>query len=105
MERILAYSAKWDWKDPEPRPDILPLDWKTVEGTPGEGELKKILVVRPAFLTDGECKAELKKSYRAKEGDVISGYSISRKDVAHFIVEGALEDWEKWENKYMTIAY
>ncbi|KAJ3532598.1 hypothetical protein NM688_g7397 [Phlebia brevispora] len=102
MERVLAYCAAWDWKDHEPRPNVLPSDWKTVPGTPKEGELKKLLVIRPALLTDGECKGDVatsatkKAPYRVGEGDLDNnGYTISRKDVAHFIVEGALQNWEQ----------
>ena len=99
---------RWEWKDKEPLPEILPPDWTTVAGTPGEGELKKVLVIRPAFLTDGECKSDKKnkRAYRVGEGDLDNnGYSVSRKDVAHFIVEGALEDWDSYQNKCVTIAY
>lgn len=112
VERILAHCAGWKWKDAQPRPDILPLDWKTVAGTPEEGELKKILAVRPALLTSDECRGDkaTRKAghapYRVGEGDLDNnGYTVSRRDVAHFIVEGALEDWERWENKITTIAY
>lgn len=111
MERAIAHFAGWDWEDPEPRAEILPTNWRDVPGTPQEGELRRVLVVRAAFLMDGECKGDVarngghKPPYRIGKGDVDSGYSVSRKDVAHFIVEGALTDWKRWENCYMSIAY
>jgi len=39
-----------------------------------------------------------------KEGD-IGGYVVSRKDVAHFLVEGVLAEWKKWEGKCLSVAY
>lgn len=112
MERVMAYAAGWDWQDPEPKTDVLPAGWRTAEGMPEAGGLKHGLVIRAAALTDGDCVADAPskkakgKPYRIGEGDLDNnGWSVSRKDVAHFIVEGALKDWERWERKAMTIAY
>ena len=111
MERILAHWASWDWKDKTPRTDVLPTNWATVPGTPGEGELRKILVIRPAMFTSGECKGDKvqggKAPYRVGEGNLPghNGYTISRRDVAHFIVENALANWDEWKGKGATIAY
>ena len=74
---------------------------------PGEpGYLKEVLILRPALYTDGECRAESagKKSYRAKDEE-ISGYTISRKDVAHFIVEDGLKNWDTWRGKCVRLMY
>ncbi|PSR73875.1 hypothetical protein PHLCEN_2v10295 [Hermanssonia centrifuga] len=110
LERVLAYCAGWEWKaeDGEPREDILPAGWTGQPGTPEQGELKQVLVVRPAMLTDGGCKADKKagRAYRVGEEDLKNnGYTVSRRDVAHFIVEGALPDWTRWGGKRMSIAY
>ena len=111
MERILAHTSGWPWKDEQPEQEILPSDWASVQGTPAEGELKNILVIRPAMLSDGPCKGDLasggKAPYRVAEGNLegSNGYRVSRRDVAHFIVEGALTGWDKWQNKLVTIAY
>ncbi|KAJ2838917.1 hypothetical protein J3B01_001059 [Coemansia erecta] len=55
-------------------------------------------LVRPAWLTNGD----VTKTYRA--GDGIRGYTVSRNDVAHFILnECVLET--KWVNASPSIAY
>lgn len=110
-EKVVAHCAGWDWdvRDADAGPDIMGEHWE--EGLP-KGTLD-ILVVRPALLVDGDCKADKvdkagkvkgKDAYITKEGD-IGGYTVSRKDVAHFLVEGALSDWDAWKGKCVTIAY
>jgi hypothetical protein len=113
-EKVISYCAGWEWKDGDVKNDILGKgdEWK--ESLPAAGTLKSVVVIRPALLTDGECKADKlagkdkkgkeKEAYRAKEGD-IGGYVVSRKDVAHFLVEGVLAEWKKWEGKRVSIAY
>lgn len=64
-------------------------DWTHREGLPEFGTLKKILVVRPALLMDGERKAGKKGKdigYKVSEQE-LGGWTVSRKDVAHFVVE------------------
>jgi hypothetical protein len=114
MEKVISHCAGWEWKDGDVKNDILSEgdEWK--EGLPAAGTLKSVVVIRPALLTDGECKADKlvgkdkkgkgKEAYRVKEGD-IGGYIVSRKDVAHFVVEGVLAEWKKWEGKCASIAY
>ncbi|KAF8350381.1 hypothetical protein F5887DRAFT_1069405 [Amanita rubescens] len=74
------------------------------------GSFSNVLIVRPALLTDGECVADKlehagkKKPYRVGSEE-ISGYTVSRKDVAHFIVEDALKNWEKYRDTIATIVY
>ena len=90
--------------------DILGSGWQ--DALPDPGSVKDIVVIRPALLVDGECKADKaqggkgkgKEPYRVREGD-IGGWTVSRKDVAHFVVEGALGDWQKWAGKCVSIAY
>lgn len=123
LERVLAYSTGWDWSDhksDQPEPHILPADWTSKFNGIGEdgsgiksGWLKHLVVVRPALLTSGVCRADVpaanengkKEPYRTKEGDLGNGYTVSREDVAHFIVEGVLAHWEEYENKGIGIAY
>ncbi|KIJ59180.1 hypothetical protein HYDPIDRAFT_101173 [Hydnomerulius pinastri MD-312] len=108
-EEVVAHSAGWSWDAQDsPGVDILGSNWKA--GIPIPGELKKIVVVRPAMLTDGECRADQqsskrKKAYRVNEGDVDSSWTVSRKDVAHFLVEGVVKNWDEWEGKTVSIAY
>lgn len=108
-EKVVAHCAGWPW-DVEVGEDILPSGWQ--DGLPEAGSVKSVLVIRPALFVDGECKADKlkdgkgkgKEPYRVKEG-AIGGYTVGRKDVAHFLVEGALGDWEKWGGKCVDIAY
>jgi len=111
-ERVVAHCAGWPWDAEEVGEDILGSGWQ--DGLPEAGSVKSIVVIRPALLVEGDCKADklkdekkkgkAKEPYRVKEGD-IGGWTVSRKDVAHFIVEGVLGDWKKWEGKCISIAY
>lgn len=123
LEMILGHisgkTQSWGWAPDSPDGDDLPggilsKGWKNLPGLPKSGSLPRVVAVRPAFLTDGECRADEKGSssknkgkepYRASEGELKKPYTVSRKDVAHFIVEGILADWEKWEGKCVSIAY
>jgi hypothetical protein len=108
-ERVVAHCNGWSWdaEDGE-REDILGSGW--MDKLPEPGSVKDIVVIRPALLVDGDCKADKpkdkcgKEPYRVKEGD-IGGWTVSRKDVAHFVVEGVLENWGEWKGKCISIAY
>lgn len=83
------------------------VDWQNRPGLLSPGSLKSVLVVRPALLTDGECLAEDPKStqgYRVSVNE-LKGYTVSRKDVAHFVVDAVLNKWAEYENKAINIAY
>jgi hypothetical protein len=115
-ERVISHCSGWKWdtkNDGEPSDDIMGFDWKNREDLPAEGSLKRVLVIRPAtFLTDGECvaeksnagKANAQAAYRVSEED-ISGWSVSRKDVAHFVVDTVLNRWDEFENKRVNVVY
>ncbi|KAJ2781788.1 hypothetical protein H4R18_002649 [Coemansia javaensis] len=55
-------------------------------------------LVRPALLTHGPRTAK----YRA--GPDVAGYTVSRSDVAHFVLEQCVEA-DKWPNGAVAIAY
>ncbi|KAJ6521916.1 hypothetical protein DFH09DRAFT_1192026 [Mycena vulgaris] len=108
MERVIAHCAGLPWNseiDGEPAADIVGERWTQRKGLPAPGTLKHVLVVRPALLTDGKCVADegKGKSYRVGEGE-LGGYTISRKDLAHFVVD-ALARWDEFENKRVNVAY
>lgn len=99
MERITHYSAGWtpEWKDRGPSEDVLAPGWEAK--LPGKGWLKHAVIIRPAILTDGPAG----EKYRV--GEHVKGlYTISRKDVAHFIVSDLLENWEKYDGKAISIG-
>ncbi|KAF8912240.1 hypothetical protein CPB84DRAFT_1722679 [Gymnopilus junonius] len=101
MERIIYHCAGWQWNSrDEPSAEIIGEGWKELEGLPEPGSLKDAMVIRAAMLTDGECKAP----YRVVEGD-ITGYSVSRKDVGHFIFDAVTNHWEEYGGKQVSIAY
>lgn len=107
MERVVAHAAGWDWTEKEPANTVLPPGWQS--RLPEAGFLKHALVVRPAILVDGACKAEdvgrKGKGYRVSDTVLKSCYTVSRRDVAHFIVEEALANWDSWEGKCAQIGY
>ena len=102
-ERILAHLAHLPWSGHDvPDKDILPDGWETAPGMLKEGALKRFVILRPALLTDGEEKGV----YRTSADAVLPGaYKISRKDVAHFVVQGIMTSWSKYEGKAVVIAY
>ena len=110
-ERVISYCAGWPYEDSNVKKDVLGKEEEWKEGLPKPGKLSSTVVLRPVIFTDGECKADKvtgkgkgKEPYRVQEGH-IGGYTISRKDLAHFVVEGVLADWPQWEGKFVGIAY
>jgi len=81
-----------------PGPHILPADWE--KGLPPPGWLESGVIIRAALLTDGP----MKKQYRAAVGD-FPCYTVSRADVGHFIAEGLLSEWSKWEGNVVCVGY
>lgn len=106
-EQIYARVADWPWeKKNDAGSDILPDGW--TDRVP-HGQHKNLLVIRPALLINceslGEKTPEKKDGYRVQDGDMKGAYKISRNDVAHFIVEGALKRWDEWAGRCVSIAY
>ncbi|KAI8096577.1 uncharacterized protein BX664DRAFT_324309 [Halteromyces radiatus] len=60
------------------------------------------IIVRPSLLTDGA----LTQHYRAESNRLV-GYTISRQDVGHFLLNQCLDDDEakKWINNYVVVTY
>ncbi|KAF8066492.1 hypothetical protein FPV67DRAFT_1190201 [Lyophyllum atratum] len=115
-ERVISHVAGWRWntlEDGEPVDEVLDSQglWRDTEGMPEEGSLKDdVLVIRPALLTDGECVAEKVKSGEGKEAyrvseEELGGWTVSRKDVAYFVVDAALNRWDEFKGKRVSIAY
>jgi len=113
-ETVLAHvmGTEIDASLPPTDKRVLPDGWKDTPGLPPAGSLaSNTAIVRPIWLTDGKCRSDEKgnDAYRVRaEGylPVKRGYTISRKDVAHFIAERLLEDeWETWKGKGIALAY
>lgn len=112
----MAHCAGWTWDERDnPGTDVLDWDWKASRDLPGPGTVQNVVVVRPALLTDGICRADQEKKrrtgyphgeqYTVEEGDLKGRWTISRKDVAHFVVERVIKEWNDWEGKRVSIAY
>ncbi|KAH7101661.1 hypothetical protein BKA62DRAFT_702791 [Auriculariales sp. MPI-PUGE-AT-0066] len=99
MERALGGAAgRTDWGEEA-----------VVQASPAhEQAWLNAMIVRPAHLTDSESLADKqsggKEAYRV--GEYLRGiWSISRKDVAHFIVEEAIPNFAKYRNRAVDICY
>ena len=82
-------------------------NWSDRGHLPEKGAIKELVVVRPALLTDGECKADKSEgAYRVSEQYLCNGYRVSREDVSHFIATRLFSnEWSEWEGKILHIAY
>jgi hypothetical protein len=58
------------------------------------------MIVRVALLTDGKEKGV----YKVGAGEV-EGWTVSRRDVAHFIVDAVTNRWEQYGGRQVSIAY
>jgi len=67
------------------------------------GFLKEVVVIRPSLLVDGDDKPA-KGAYRTSTDELKGAYTISRKEVAHFVVEGPLKHWDDWRGKVVNIS-
>ena len=97
VEQVAAYSVGRDWQEPDATGLVLPEGWRERLGD-HPGWLKSIVVVRPALLTNGPETAK----YRVLDS---SSYTVSRRDVAHFIVRKVISEWSTYEGKAVTVAY
>jgi hypothetical protein len=101
LERVVAHASGATWFDTVDKPNTdatLPDRWSARAGA--AGELPNIVVIRPAWLTDGAATG----IYRTDP--LATGFkTISRKDVAHFIVEDVFQNWDKWKGQATGIGY
>ncbi|KZV70509.1 hypothetical protein PENSPDRAFT_752562 [Peniophora sp. CONT] len=112
-ETVLARASGTNvYKNMAPPDGILPADWESQPDFPAPGAVHdNLVIIRPAWLTDGPCLSEKKGPSvirtRVAEMDlpVKGGYTISRQDVAYFIVERVLGgEWEDWKNKVVSLS-
>lgn len=108
-ERVVFEAAgkPWPQDSPEPKESIMPAGWKETLHKSG-AVFSEVSIIKPALLTDGACKGDSaeagKLAYQVSEQTIGNGYTVSRKDIAHFIVEVLLEDWAQWGGKSLNIA-
>jgi len=134
LERVLAHASGRQWNDREPRADITTVDgveWKDRKGLPASGSLE-VLVVRPPIFADSkkkptppkpqastsaasppsgtETESDAKKEpeetpkYRVGDPGLSGTYTISREEVAHFIAENAMKNWDEFKGKAITVS-
>jgi hypothetical protein len=104
-EKVISHSAGWGWDSRDiVRPSVLGPGWE--KDLPPSGWLKNIVVVLPTLYTNGLCMGDEKGKGAIRAGEVLTGASkISRKDVAWWIVELCMTDWDHWANKRIGVAY
>ena len=68
------------------------------------GYLKNFVIIRPSLFVDGKNKPATGE-YRTATDNLRNAYSITRQEVAHFVVEGALKNWEKWAGQAVIVSY
>lgn len=133
LERVLAHASGRKWDDKEPREDITTVDgvkWQDRTSLPSSGSLE-VLVIRPPIFVEskqkgvppppaapasagpqpspGENEPEAKKEdepkYRVGGPSELSGtYTIAREEVAHFIAENAVKNWDQFKGRAVTVS-
>ncbi|KAF8498354.1 hypothetical protein JB92DRAFT_3084600 [Gautieria morchelliformis] len=103
MERAAFHAAKWTWpqEDPNELTEFLGPNWQKEMKAPGY--LTELVIIRPSLLVDGDDKPA-KGDYKTTVEEFKGVYSISRKEVAHFVVEGVLKNWEQWRGSVVKIT-
>jgi hypothetical protein len=101
LERVVAHASGGAWfdaVDARATDELVGGDWATRAGP--AGAFTNVVVVRPAFLVDGETTGV----YRTNP--LGAGFkSIRRKDVAHFIFEDVLQNWDERRGKAIGVGY
>jgi len=98
LEAVVHYGIGKPYEEGEtPGEAILPAGWR--DGFPATGWAKHSVIIRAALLTDGE---ETNR-YRAAVGD-FKTWRVARKDVAHFIAEELLVNWDKYDGNIVTVG-
>jgi len=98
LEAVIHHGIGTPYEEGEtPGEAILPAGWQ--DSLPAAGWAKHSVIIRASLLTDGEATGK----YRAAVGDFKS-WTVARKDVAHFIAEELLVNWEKYDGNIVTVG-
>jgi hypothetical protein len=102
LAHVSGHTGDWVPASEHAEPQILPGGWQRARGLPGAGELPNAVLIRSAWLTDGPAKEQ----YRAMEGQGDKKCkTMGREDVAHFIAERLVHNWDQWKGKAVALAY
>ncbi|KAF8139468.1 hypothetical protein K438DRAFT_1809993 [Mycena galopus ATCC 62051] len=111
MERVVSHCAGWTWDDKihgKVSAAIMGDRWTERKSLPAKGTLQHAVIIRAGFLTDGECVADkvegTKKSYRVSDKE-LGGYTISRKDAAHLVVDVLTRRRDEFDNTRLNVTY
>ena len=121
LERVLAHVGGRGWDNKEPRDDITTVDgvkWQDRTNLPAPGSLEVLVIRPPAFVeskqkpapssstgNDSDAKKDDEKpGYRVGSSELGGTYKISREEVAHFIAENAMKDWDQFKGKCITVS-
>ncbi|GJJ12045.1 hypothetical protein Clacol_006286 [Clathrus columnatus] len=104
METVIFRAANWTWPEETPKDmrTFLGADWEKELREPGF--LKEIVIIRPSLLVDGDDKVPAEGKYQTTTEELKKPFSITRKEVAHFITEKLLKQWEDWNGKIVKIT-
>ncbi|KAG8682884.1 hypothetical protein FRC08_014669 [Ceratobasidium sp. 394] len=75
------------------------------DGNQGWLPSDNLVIVRPAFLTNGECVADKKPDAYRADAELQSVWTVSRADVGHFVAEKVFADWGRWKGKAWVVGY
>ncbi|QRV95032.1 NAD(P)H-binding family protein [Ceratobasidium sp. AG-Ba] len=101
----------YGWALRLPHEDKVEQEKNVTRATGGDGRstgwlpIQNVTIVRPAFLTDGECKAEKKVDGYRVGAELEKVWTVSRADVGHFVAEKVFADWGKWGGKAWVVGY
>lgn len=101
LEYIMARSARGI---PTPAASAYPperiLSAADRDGAP-QDVLPEVIIVRPALLTDGEVRGKDK----TRAANQLSTYTVSRKEIARFIVDECAPGHDDWVNQGVVVGY
>lgn len=109
LERVLAHGSGRQWDDTEPRDKITTVDgikWQDRKGLPLFASLE-VLVIRPepsVALWDEIMENSGGNSNDVGGSQLSEPYTVSKEEVAHFIAETVVKNWNQYKGKVVTVC-
>ena len=109
LERVLAHGSGRQWDDTEPRDKITTVDgikWQDRKGLPLLASLE-VLVFRPepsVALWDEIMENSGGNSNDVGGSQLSEPYTVSKEEVAHFIAETVVKNWNRYKGKVVTVC-